>query len=60
MSKRFFKLSEASEYAALGRSSLYEAHKRGDLVFTKFGGATRIEKSDLDAFLDAVAVKVAA
>lgn len=48
------------EYSGLGRSSLYEAHKKGELTFTKFGTATRIEKSDLDAYLDAVAVKVAA
>lgn len=60
MTKRFFKISEAADYGATSRSTLYEAHKRGDIVFTKFGGATRIEKSDLDAYLDAAGQKVAA
>lgn len=60
MEKRFFKVTEAASYAAISRSTLYEAHKRGDIVFTKFGGATRIEKSDLDAYLDTVGEKVIA
>lgn len=60
MAKRFFKIQEAVEYSGHSRSTLYEAHKRGDLTFTKFGGATRIEKSDLDAFLDATGIKVEA
>jgi len=60
MTKRYFKVQEAVEYSGHSRSSLYEAHKRGELVFTKFGGATRIERSDLDAFLDRTGVKVAA
>ncbi|MEQ8431720.1 MAG: helix-turn-helix domain-containing protein [Roseovarius sp.] len=59
-SKRFFKINEAVEYSGHSRSTLYEAHKRGDLIFTKFGGATRIEKADLDDFLDNTGVKVAA
>ncbi|MDE9449981.1 helix-turn-helix domain-containing protein [Aliiroseovarius sp. Z3] len=57
MTKRFFKISEAVEYSGHSRSVLYEANKRGALVFTKFGGATRIEKADLDAYLDATGVK---
>ena len=60
MTKRYFKINEAAHYSGLSRSSLYEAHKRGELEFTKFGSATRIEKSDLDKFLDQAAVKVAA
>ena len=60
MTKRFFKISEATDYCSLSRSSLYDAHKRGELKFTKFGSATRIEKSDLDQYLDRKAVKVAA
>lgn len=58
--KRYFKIPEAADYCGLSRSVLYDAHKRGELVFTKFGGATRIERSDLDAYLDAKAQKVAA
>ncbi|SFU06921.1 helix-turn-helix domain-containing protein [Sedimentitalea nanhaiensis] len=60
MTKRFFKISEAVDYSGHSRSVLYEAHKRGELIFTKFGAATRIEKDDLDAFLDAAGVKFAA
>lgn len=58
--KRFFKVSEAVECSGHSRSVLYEAHKRGKLIFTKFGGATRIEKRDLDAYLDATGIKVEA
>lgn len=58
--KRFFKIPEAVAYSGHSRSVLYEANKRGELVFTKFGGATRIEKKDLDAYLDATGVKVCA
>ncbi|WP_299850109.1 helix-turn-helix domain-containing protein [uncultured Roseovarius sp.] len=60
MTKRFYKITEAVDYSGLSRSTLYEAHKNGHLNFTKFGGATRIEKTDLDAYLDATGVKVEA
>lgn len=56
----YLKIPEAVHYSGQSRTVLYEAHRRGELVFTKFGGATRIERSDLDAYLDAKAQKVAA
>lgn len=59
MTKRFYKIPEAVEYSGQSRTVLYEAHKLGELVFTKFGGSTRIERADLDAYLDAKAEKVA-
>ena len=59
MTKRFFKIPEAVVYSGNSRSVLYEAHKRGELAFTKFGAATRIEKSDLDAYLDQAGTRVA-
>ncbi|MFD1156969.1 helix-turn-helix domain-containing protein [Roseovarius aestuarii] len=59
-SKRYLKIPEAADYSGHSRSALYEAHKRGELIFTKFGGATRIEKADLDAFLDSTGVKIEA
>lgn len=58
--KRYFKIPEAVNYSGQSRSVLYEAHKRGELVFTKFGKSTRIEKADLDAYLDVTGVKVEA
>ena len=58
--KRYLKIPEAVEYSGRSRSVLYEAHKRGELTFTKFGGATRIELADLDAFLDSTGIKVEA
>ena len=58
MNKRFFKMPEAVEYSGHSRSSLYEAHKRGELVLTKFGSATRIERADLDAYLNSTARKI--
>ena len=60
MTKRFFRISEAVAYSGLSRSTLYAAHSAGQLAFTKFRGATRIEVSDLDAYLDAAGVKVIA
>lgn len=60
MNKRFFTIKEATDYSALSRSTLYAAEAKGQLVFTKFGGATRIEKPDLDAYLDAHGEKVVA
>jgi len=58
--KRFFKIPEAVAYSGQSRSTLYEAHKRGEIPFTKFGGATRIEKADLDSYLDHAGVRVVA
>lgn len=58
--KRYFKIPEAVDYSGHSRSTLYEAHKRGELIFTKFGGATRIEKADLDAYLDSTGIKYVA
>ena len=57
--KRFFRIKgEAEDYSGESRSTLYEANKNGDLVFTKLGYSTRIEKSDLDKYLDRKSVKV--
>lgn len=60
MNKRFFTIKEATDYSALSRSTLYAAEAKGKLIFTKFGGATRIELADLDAYLDANGIKVEA
>ena len=60
MEKRYFKILEAVNYSGQSRSTLYEAHKRGELAFTKFGGATRIEKSDLDVYLDKAGERIVA
>lgn len=60
MEKRYFKLVEAVTYSGQSRSTLYEAHKRGDLAFTKFGGSTRISKADLDTYLDQAGQRIIA
>ncbi|SFF17141.1 DNA binding domain-containing protein, excisionase family [Sulfitobacter brevis] len=60
MTKRYFTLKEATEYSALSRSTLYAEEAKGRLVFTKFGAATRIEKCDLDTFLDVAGEKLVA
>lgn len=52
MKSRYVKIPEAVRYSGLSRSTLYEAHKAGRLAFTKFGGATRVALTDLDAYLD--------
>ncbi|WP_439521076.1 hypothetical protein [Marivita sp.] len=58
--KRYFTISQAVDYSARSRSSLYKANKLGQLTLTKIDGSTLIERCDLDAYLDAKAEKVAA
>lgn len=60
MFKRYLKIPEAVAYSGESRTVLYDAHKRGELVFTKFGGSTRIELKDLDEYLDRKGVRVQA
>jgi excisionase family DNA binding protein len=44
-------VSEACAAARIGRTSLYEAIKRGDLVAAKYGRKTLIRADDLRAWL---------
>lgn len=50
--KLLLKLPEVSELTGLGRDFLLRAVKGGELKAVKIGGAWRIKRSDLDAYLE--------
>ncbi len=51
MEQLAFTISEACNAARIGRTTLYEAIKRGDLVATKYGRKTLIRVEDLRTWL---------
>ena len=42
--------TDAANYLSLGRSTLYELVKKGEVARVKVGGSTRFRRSDLDRF----------
>ena len=52
--KEGLSINEAVMVSGLGRSSLYKALSRGDLVARKFGSRNIILRSDLMRFLEAL------
>lgn len=50
--KRLYKLLEAARYTGFSRATLYVEAREGRLKLHKIGGATRIEKSELDRWID--------
>ena len=50
--KRLLRINDAAEYSSLSRSTLYAASRAGELVLVKIGSATRIERAELDRWLD--------
>ena len=51
--EKFYTVAEVAARLGLCRAAIYLNIKRGGLVVTKFGGATRISSSDLEAFIAA-------
>jgi excisionase family DNA binding protein len=49
--KAAYSVNEALELLSIGRTSLYQAVKRGDLKTVKFGNKTLVYAADLAAFL---------
>jgi excisionase family DNA binding protein len=49
--KAAYSVNETLELLSIGRTSLYEAVKRGDLKLVKFGTKTLVFATDLAAFL---------
>jgi excisionase family DNA binding protein len=49
--KAAYTVREALELLSIGRTSLYEAVKRGDLKLVKFGKKTLVYAADMAAFL---------
>lgn len=50
--KRLFKMSEAAEYSGFCKATLYTEARNGRLKILKIGGATRIETTELDRWVD--------
>ena len=51
--KRLYKILEAASYTGFSKATLYLEAKAGNLKLIKIGGATRIEKAELDRWIDA-------
>jgi excisionase family DNA binding protein len=49
--KAAYSVSETLELLSIGRTSLYEAVKRGELRLVKFGKKTLVYATDIAAFL---------
>jgi excisionase family DNA binding protein len=49
--KAAYSVGETLELLSIGRTSLYEAVKRGDLKLVKFGKKTLVYAADIAAFL---------
>ena len=52
ISPRLFTVEQASEYAGVGRTRLFDAAKNGHIRFIKAYGSTRVERSELDRYVD--------
>lgn len=50
---RLFKINEAAAYSGDSRATLYKEWKDGNITFVKMGGSTRIERTELDRYIDA-------
>lgn len=49
---RLLSVEQASEYTGVGRTRLFDAAKNGHLKFIKAYGSTRVERSELDRYID--------
>ncbi|MGD1885455.1 MAG: helix-turn-helix transcriptional regulator [Paracoccaceae bacterium] len=50
---RLFNIPQAVSYSGESRATLYKEWKDGNLNFVKMGASTRIEKRELDRYIDA-------
>ncbi|WP_407492063.1 helix-turn-helix domain-containing protein [Pseudooceanicola sp. MF1-13] len=50
--RRLLTLRQGSDYAGVCRTKLYGEAKAGRLKLLKIGGSTRIERSELDRWID--------
>lgn len=53
--RRLLTVRQGGEYAGVFRTKLYGEAKAGRLKFVKIGGSTRIERSELDRWIDETA-----
>lgn len=50
---RLLSIPQAASYSGDSRATLYKEWKAGKIQFVKMGGATRIERRELDRYIDA-------
>ena len=55
LAPRLLSVSSAVKYSATSRAKLYQEMKGGNLKFIKLDGATRIEVSEIDRWIDSKA-----
>jgi len=49
----YLKLQTVAQALQVSMKTLYSLRNRGEIEFTKIGGATRVAKSELDRYLNA-------
>lgn len=56
---RLLSVNDAATYCGMSRATLYSEWKKGNLKFVKMFGATRIEFSELNRWIDQTAKQAA-
>lgn len=56
---RLLRINDAATYCGMSRAKLYSEWKKGNLKFVKMFGATRIELSELNRWIDSTAKEAA-
>lgn len=51
---QFLKINDVCQLAKISRATFYRAAKRGDFKIRKIGKASRVELSEINAWLDAL------
>lgn len=49
---RLMRINDAAAYSGMSRATLYSERKKGNLQFVKMFGATRIELSELNRWIN--------
>lgn len=52
--KRFFTINEFCQLVGVSRATAYRENKAGRLPFCKVGRATRLDRSDIDRWIDGI------
>jgi excisionase family DNA binding protein len=50
---RLMSIHQAVAYSNESRATLYKERKIGNINFVKMGGSTRVERTELDRYIDA-------
>lgn len=58
-SPRLLSVNDAATYSGMSRATLYSEWKKGNLKFVKMFGATRVELTELNRWIDSTAKEAA-